>query len=107
MAETFRVDEVKVNLSEIEGLRLKLIVSLAPYEANVKELVDIFARWVETEKSYSFLISIQKMSGEESIWIKGSYDFVDDLRKQMLLWRFLSAEERTRYIKRAKEDHLS
>ncbi|MEM2261433.1 MAG: FtsX-like permease family protein [Ignisphaera sp.] len=104
---TFRVDEVKVNLSEIEGLRLKLMVSLAPYEANVKELVDIFARWVETEKSYSFLISIQKMSGEESIWIKGSYDFVDDLRKQMLLWRFLSAEERTRYIKKAKEDHLS
>lgn len=95
---SFRVDDVKINLSEPEGPRIKLMVSLAPYEANVKESVDIFAQWIETENTYSFLISIQKKSGEESIWIKGSYDFMDDLRRQILLWRFLSVEERTKYM---------
>ncbi|MCX8171659.1 MAG: hypothetical protein N3E47_06825 [Candidatus Bathyarchaeota archaeon] len=104
---SFRVDDVKINFSELEGPRIRLMVSLAPYEANVKELVDIFAQWIETEKSYSFLISIQKISGEESIWVKGSYDFIDDLRRQILLWRFLSLKERTKYINGAKKEGLS
>jgi ABC-type antimicrobial peptide transport system permease subunit len=100
--QNFRVDYVKINLSDPENLGMKIAVSLAPYEAGVKEIVDISARWSDAEKSYLFVISIQKERGEESIWIKGSYEFVDDLRRQILLWRFLPKEERAKYIDLAK-----
>jgi hypothetical protein len=33
------------------------------------------------------------------MWASYAYFFIDDLRKQLLLWRALSAEERQRYIR--------
>jgi len=103
---SFRVDNVGIDLSDPEGPRIKVAVSLAPYEAGVKATINISALWTEAEKSYSFMILIRKESGEESIWAKGSYEFIDDLRRQILLWRFLSVEERANYIDLAKKNNL-
>ncbi|MEM2922011.1 MAG: hypothetical protein QXF26_06820, partial [Candidatus Bathyarchaeia archaeon] len=79
-------------------IRLHIELSLAPYEAGVNGTVDINALRDEQDKSWNLMIVMSKATGEEDIWEKGSYAFVDDLRRQILLWRFLTLDDRNKYI---------
>jgi len=78
-------------------------VALAPYEMGIVQSVKIEAIYSETEKRYALLATLQHETGPEKLWANFSYYFVDDLRKQLLLWRSLSAEEHRKYFRRAKE----
>ena len=95
---SFKVNNVHALSAGVSELRLRVELSLAPYEAGVNGTVDINALRDEQDKSWNFMIVLGKVTGEEDIWEKGSYAFVDDLRRQMLLWRFLSVDDRTKYI---------
>jgi len=98
---SFRTLKVYTVSMDAKEPKLYLEVSLAPYEAGVMEKIDINTLWNEKDKSYDFTIILEKMMGGEDIWVRGSYAFVDDLRRQILLWRFLTVEDRTKYINMA------
>ena len=100
----YRIDAIKLFSIETDEPRLHLEVALAPYEAGVSESVDITVVRNVMEKSCSFRIILKKISGDEDIWVRGSYAFVDDLRTQLLLWRFLPSKDRARYIAKAEKE---
>ncbi|MEM2922300.1 MAG: ABC transporter permease, partial [Candidatus Bathyarchaeia archaeon] len=96
---TFTVRQIR-NLSTAEP-SIELLVALSPYEMAITQLVKISGFMVLREQRFDFNIYMQKLTGPTNVWAVTSYYFVDDLRKQALLWRSLTAEEHRKYIERA------
>jgi hypothetical protein len=92
---SFRV----VRVARPEPLRLQLEVALAPYELGMTQTAEIAAEYSKVENRYRVATVLKHVSGPEKMWASYAYFFIDDLRKQLLLWRALSAEERQRYIR--------
>lgn len=99
----YKILESSLNLMDAKEPSLTLKVALAPYEAGVAEKVSLSAVWNEKDNNYSFIVMMERLIGKREIWIQGSINFVDDLRKQMLLWRFLPTDSRRKYIEIAKK----
>ncbi|MCP8321837.1 MAG: hypothetical protein H3Z52_13020 [archaeon] len=92
-----------VSMSSMEP-KLYLEIALAPFEAGVMSSVTINTLWNETEKKYDFSIVLQKTLGDETLWAKGSYFFIDDFRTQILMWRFIKVEDRNKYMALARKE---
>jgi hypothetical protein len=48
----------------------------------------------------SVVLFLKRATGIATTWVTSNYYFIDDLRKQILLWRSLSTKEHETYIKR-------
>ena len=96
----FRIRNVELNLSE-QNPSLLLKMALTPYEAGVLQSARIQVIFNEKDNRYDFITILNRVTGDRNIWTKSSYLFLDDLRKQLLLWRSLSKELRKKYITRA------
>jgi hypothetical protein len=83
-------------------MRLRLDVSLAPYEQGINQHVEIASIYEESAKRYSFELIMTKISGADAMWATQAYFFADDLRKQVLIWRAITVEERNRYLEFSK-----
>ena len=92
-----RIDSVSYEPPSIE-----MRVALAPYEMGILQRVRIEAIYSEREKRYMMIATLLHETGPEKLWASFSYYFIDDLRKQLLLWRSLPLEEHRRYIRKAK-----
>ena len=93
---SFRV----VKVDRTDPLALQLEVALAPYELGMKQTAEIAAEFSKVENRYRVAAVLKHISGPEKMWASYSYFFIDDLRKQLLIWRALSAEERQKYIRK-------
>ncbi|MEM2613295.1 MAG: FtsX-like permease family protein [Nitrososphaerota archaeon] len=99
----YKILESSLHLMDTKEPRLTLKVALAPYEAGVAERVSLNAVWNEKSNNYSFTVVMERLIGKREIWVQGSTNFVDDLRKQILLWRFLPENSRRKYIEIARK----
>jgi ABC-type lipoprotein release transport system permease subunit len=86
---------------DYQAKTLSMTVALAPLEAGVQQKVEIEAVYDRGANRYVFLARIRRLSGPDRPWVDGNYKFVDDLRKQMLMWTSLPPEDRRRYIRAA------
>jgi len=84
---------------DYQAKTLSMVVALAPLEAGVQQRVEIEAVYDRGANRYVFLARIKRLSGPDRPWVDGNYKFIDDLRKQMLMWTSLPPEDRRRYIK--------
>jgi hypothetical protein len=97
----FRVSsEPKV---DVAGKRLTFSVRLYPYDTGTEQEVTVyFVR--ERVGGWRAGVNLRLLRGLGSVWTGPSqYGFLDDLRKQMLLWGTLPSQERAKYIRRAYE----
>jgi ABC-type antimicrobial peptide transport system permease subunit len=78
-----------------DNISLSLEVVLIPKELNITQTLEI--RAIKTEKDFSLLTILHRKSGDALDWIKRNYRLIDDLRKQILLWRSLPLEKRRKY----------
>ncbi|MEM1922461.1 MAG: FtsX-like permease family protein [Nitrososphaerota archaeon] len=100
---SFTVRDVKSpQMLENGDMRLELDVSLAPYEQGINQKVEIASVLEAATKRYSYELVMTKTSGADAMWATQAYFFADDLRKQVLIWRAISVEERARYLQFAK-----
>ena len=92
--------EPKVDLKE---KRITFNVWLYPFDAGTEQEACIyFIR--ERVGGWRASLSLRLLRGVTSVWVGASqYGFLDDLRKQMLLWGTLPSQERAKYIRRAYE----
>lgn len=90
---SFIIRSSSLSLSE---LKVKTSVALLPIEANVLQDVEIRAKKVEN--LYDFEIFIHRLSGEKRVWITSNYNFIDSIRRQLLLWRSLDVHSKERYL---------
>jgi len=93
--ERFQVRSFKL---EAGSMKLEMTVALAPYEANVLQTAIIQGHETFPEQKWEFELALVQTSGERSVWMTSNYDFVDSTRKQFLLWRSLTPDEKMSYI---------
>jgi len=83
---------------DYQARSLSMVVALAPLEAGVQQSVTVEAVYDRGANRHVFLVHLKRLSGPDRPWVDGNYRFIDDLRKQMLMWSSLPAQERRRYI---------
>ena len=96
------LEEAKITSFEVEGKRgyaLKTTVMLYPWEAGLKQVVEIVA--LSEDGISRFSIALRLKTGPREVWIRSNKVFLDILRKQFLLWRSIVPSERREYIKKA------
>jgi len=83
--------------------RLTFTVRLYPYDAATEQEVNLyFVR--ERAGGWRAGVNLKLLKGLGSVWTGASqYYFLDDLRKQLLLWGTLPSSERERYYRMAAE----
>ena len=91
----YRVYESPVLSSDLKTLRM--IVNLIPIEYGISQETQL--ELVELEdKTYSFILRLRRRSGDPKVWQANNYYFIDDLRKQLLLWRSLKEDVKKKYL---------
>ncbi|PWI48935.1 hypothetical protein CEE45_04185 [Candidatus Heimdallarchaeota archaeon B3_Heim] len=88
----------KISTSETDQERkekhLTAVVNLAPFDAGLKQKVDIFTYLEEIKYHYVFEINLVRQEGILLAWESSVRRFVDSIRKQLLIWRSLPKEEK-------------
>ena len=72
-------------------------VALVPYDLGVTQRFALLSKPSEIEGINEVRILIRRMSGTLGDWRRGNRVFVDDLRKQLLIWRSLPPEVMDKY----------
>jgi len=99
MGERFQVRSYRLDAS---SMKLEMTVALAPYEANVLQTVTVLGHETFPEQKWEFELDLVQTSGERSVWMTSNYDFADSTRKQFLLWRSLTTDQKMSYIEKAR-----
>jgi len=97
----FYVEQLKL---EYVGARLRLQarVWLAPFDRGVSQdaVLDLFPG--ADPRYYHIEVKLRRVAGEYDTWRRVNRTFLDDLRKQFLVWRTLALEDRLVYIERVE-----
>jgi len=91
-----------------KDLEIKEVITqafLPPWGSGLKQEVRVqFVRKRGVKKAqYNVLVQLSLLRGARETWIRSNYKFVDELRKQLILWRSLRTEDRLVYLKRGRE----
>ncbi|HIE18881.1 TPA: ABC transporter permease [Candidatus Bathyarchaeota archaeon] len=102
-AETFSARKISFH-EEKEGImELKIDTRLEPYERGVKQDTRIILMKDDQTGIWKMIIYIYRTSGGRKDWMIANRNFLDKIRKQMLIWRSLPPKERLRYLERIKD----
>jgi hypothetical protein len=77
-------------------------VSLSPYERGVRQNVQ-FTSIRMPDGRYNFEIFIMRKQGTRSDWIHQNRTFIDTLRKRILVWGFLTIQEKEKALKQLEK----
>jgi len=81
---------------------LKSTLHIAPYDMGIYQDFSIQAFSTDRER-YSIVLTIERRSGLQDIWIKSNRVFIDTIRKQILIWRALTPSQKEEYYERGLE----
>ncbi len=92
----FYVEALRVGRQE-SGLRLDARVWLAPFDQGVVQDTALFIRPGENPLYCDIDVHLHLVSGDWDTWQRVARTFLDDLRKQFLVWRTLADADRRAY----------
>jgi len=86
-----------------KGYNLAMRVWLSPYDLGVSQDVELRAVPTGDFGVYLIQLRILRLSGQATTWTRINRGFLDEIRKQFLLWRTLSPEMKQEYCEEAEE----
>ena len=101
----FAVDEMHYEESTEAGApvrKLSTKVRVKPFDWGVTMRADIVVK--EAGPTTTWEIICRRLTGVEHIWVRGVKNFADTIRKQLLMWRGLTPEDREDYVRRARKE---
>ena len=103
VSEKFKIEETpKIDREEAGVICLNMMVRLPPYDAGITEKVKVIAS-SNKENKFGFGVHAILKTGKLYLWESSHKNFVDIIRKQLLMWRGLRSIDRRKYIRKAKE----
>jgi cell division protein FtsX len=89
------------NHCENDCIQIKTRVWLAPFDFGVKQFVHVlFSPSAEEPDHYlEIQVTLQREAGEANAWQRINKAFLNDLRKQLLIWRSLDDEAQTYFTR--------
>ncbi len=100
---TFRTVEGKYGT----GYEIELMAWLAPFDLGVSQHVFVETELTDMEDVYQIRLRLRRESGDVSSWKRVNRRFINTLRKQFLIWRTISPEERERYARMVDEGTIT
>jgi len=79
-----------------DQMYLKFRVHLAPFELNLYQTVTLQGRRIAG--NYTFIVILQRETGQRHAWIRSNRIFIDKVRKQLLVWRTLPTKIKDQYV---------
>ena len=98
----FTIRSLKVRPLFEKGEEISLIeaeVLLAPFDLGLLQRF-ILQPYLISSGRYGFRMHLTRLSGIREAWLSGNTTFIDRIRKQLLLWRALSPENKDKYLPR-------
>jgi len=93
-----------VGLSTEDGrILLRFSAWLAPYDLGVYQQVSVTSAPAEDPGFDNATVAIDRVSGEPGAWKRNNQTFLNQVRKQFLIWRAIGAAGREKYIKQGAE----
>ena len=86
-----------------EGYQLAMRVWLAPYDLGVSQELEMRAVPAGDFGVYEIQLRIRRLSGQSNTWVRINRGFLNEIRKQFLLWRTIAPEDKESYFSEAKE----
>ncbi len=83
---------------------LTAVVNLAPFDAGLKQKVDLYTYLDEMNLRWVFVIHLERLEGILMAWESSVRRYVDAIRKQLLIWRSLPKEEKAAKAEKYKTD---
>ncbi|MEM3693640.1 MAG: FtsX-like permease family protein [Candidatus Bathyarchaeia archaeon] len=78
---------------------LQAKIWLAPFELGIRQTI-VLTPVLRKGSEYAFVLSLHRETGYRDTWINANVYFVDNIRKQILLWRTIPPSDRMSYIER-------
>ena len=75
---------------------------LAPFDLGISHDVVLRVAYRAERGVYQYHLTAVRFSGDQQNWHRLTPRFIRTLRKQLLMWRILSAEEQRRYCDRGE-----
>ena len=93
----FATSSVSAFRSSEDMLGLQAEVALAPFDLGVSQKFALMAQPSEIEGIEEIRILLHRVSGTRGDWQRANRVFINELRKQLLIWRSLSSEIMEKY----------
>ncbi|MFC1735423.1 FtsX-like permease family protein [Candidatus Hydrogenedentota bacterium] len=93
-----------VSLAKVdEEFQMKMKCWLAPYDFGVSQTVKITTRPdTELPGTMNIIVGVKRLSGESKAWLRVNRPFLNNFRKQFLLWKTVSDEDKNGFIARGE-----
>jgi len=86
-----------------KGYRLAMKVWLSPYDLGVSQHTEMRAVPAGDFGVYEIQLRIRRLSGQATTWVRINRGFLNEVRKQFLLWRTIRPEGKEEYFAEAEE----
>jgi hypothetical protein len=73
-----------------DSLAIKAVVALAPFDLGVEQTFEMASIPSDIEGVDEVHVTIRRLSGAPSDWRRSAKVFINDIRRQFLVWRALS-----------------
>lgn len=95
----FSTEGVRMESRGGQGYAVSFKCWLAPYDFGISQsvLLETVPTEEEGKGGYEFRLTIHRLSGDVDSWKRSNRRFLNLIRKQFLIWRTVSEEDRTRY----------
>jgi hypothetical protein len=100
----FAVDDLELFREPQHGMAaLRATIWLQPFDQGISQRFELTAHPSDIEEVCEIHVRIERLSGPPSAWARSNRVFLEDIRRQFLLWRTLDDEEREQYLNVAAE----
>lgn len=95
----FAVDDLELFREPQHGMAaLRATIWLQPFDQGISQRFELTAHPSDIEEVCEIHVRIERVSGPPSAWTRSNRVFLEEIRRQFLLWRTLDDEEREQYL---------
>lgn len=85
-----------------QGYELVYDLALAPFDLGVTQTVTFRAAYDETVQSYRVVMTVTRLSGQDTTWVTTNKPFLEKMRSYLINWRNLDATRHAFYVQQAQ-----
>jgi hypothetical protein len=93
--------DIKISESAEEGesevILFNVNTRLAPYDQGIVHIFTLHFEYNKSENRWGVTVLLELLSGETALWERVVRGFIDEFRRQFIIWRTFSDEDKIRY----------
>lgn len=100
----FYTSGARLEAREDGGVKVQCRAWIAPFDFGISQQVTLEMYPSEDEGMYEARMVLRRQSGEPGSWARMNHRFLGNVRKQFLVWRLFTSEERIQYLEETRKE---